>query len=375
MPLKKDFYKVLGFPDNRDHSSITQDEIKKQYRQQILLIHPDKNKAPDADEKCKDINEAYAVLGDNDKRNLYDNSNDRKISRDKEELNKAYNDLHGLGGYFNKFLALLEGMLNFAYKVTAALILGPLFAAAAVIAIIPMCVAIYAAPKYLAKKLSLNENAFDGIGRKLLATPATIVLMPFVAAIGGLGITGYVTYNAITSAPDAFKERSVRGMNRQEKSQLFMTAVTITTVLLCVFPPAGFVAALGMASLSPFTFNLVFSLMTTVAAKAITVVAGKLYDWLSPKFNKPKPAPQKPTLDTVMQNSADAAKAKERSTPAKLRLTFENNQGEQESPIKQADFSAKQSALANLSLARTPLLTPAPDVIVSDQQKELSLTA
>lgn len=131
----------------------------------------------------------------------------------------------------------------------------------------------------------------------------------------------------------------------------------------------------GMASLSPFTFNLVFSLMTTVAAKAITVVAGKLYDWLNPKFNKPKPAPHKPTLDSVTQNPADAAKAIERNTSAKLLLTFENKQAAQEQPAKQVNFAAKQSAHANLSLTRAPLLTLTPDVIVPAPQKELSLTA
>ena len=64
----KDYYKVLGL----DKSS-TEDEIKKQYRKLAKQYHPDLN--PDnheAQEKFKEISEAYEVLGDKDKKQKYD---------------------------------------------------------------------------------------------------------------------------------------------------------------------------------------------------------------------------------------------------------------------------------------------------------------
>merc|ERR1712130_920733 len=63
----KDFYKVLGIV-----KGATDDEIKKAYRKMALKYHPDKNKAPDADEKFKDIAYAYEVLSDKKKRDVYD---------------------------------------------------------------------------------------------------------------------------------------------------------------------------------------------------------------------------------------------------------------------------------------------------------------
>ena len=67
MPEKKDYYDVLGVP--RD---ATKDDIKKAYRRLALKFHPDKNKAPDAEERFKEISEAYGVLYDDQKRKMYD---------------------------------------------------------------------------------------------------------------------------------------------------------------------------------------------------------------------------------------------------------------------------------------------------------------
>jgi len=64
----KDYYEVLGVQRN-----CSQEEIKKQYRKLALKWHPDKNKDnPEAEQKFKDIAEAYAVLGDVNKRRNYD---------------------------------------------------------------------------------------------------------------------------------------------------------------------------------------------------------------------------------------------------------------------------------------------------------------
>ena len=63
----KDYYAILGVPRNA-----TQEEIKRAYKRLARQYHPDVNKSPEAEEKFKEINEAYAVLSDPEKRKVYD---------------------------------------------------------------------------------------------------------------------------------------------------------------------------------------------------------------------------------------------------------------------------------------------------------------
>ncbi len=67
--MAKDYYQILGVPRNA-----TQNRIKKAYRKLAMEYHPDRNLGKEkwANEKFKEINEAFSVLGDPQKRRQYD---------------------------------------------------------------------------------------------------------------------------------------------------------------------------------------------------------------------------------------------------------------------------------------------------------------
>src|SRR5512146_6196 len=64
----KDYYKIMGVA--RDAS---QDDIKRAYRRLARKYHPDVSKEKDAEERFKEVGEAYEVLKDPEKRTAYDN--------------------------------------------------------------------------------------------------------------------------------------------------------------------------------------------------------------------------------------------------------------------------------------------------------------
>ncbi|MDR2699733.1 MAG: molecular chaperone DnaJ [Nitrososphaerota archaeon] len=68
MAQKRDYYEVLGVQKNA-----SKDQIKDSYRKLALQYHPDRNKESGAEDKFKEISEAYAVLSDDQKRVQYDN--------------------------------------------------------------------------------------------------------------------------------------------------------------------------------------------------------------------------------------------------------------------------------------------------------------
>src|SRR5581483_1401829 len=64
---KQDYYDVLGVPRNAGA-----DEIKKAFRRLAMQYHPDRNKEPGAEARFKEVNEAYEVLSDPERRAMYD---------------------------------------------------------------------------------------------------------------------------------------------------------------------------------------------------------------------------------------------------------------------------------------------------------------
>ncbi|MFJ1969903.1 DnaJ C-terminal domain-containing protein [Streptomyces sp. NPDC087903] len=80
--MARDFYEVLGVPRTADR-----DEIQRAYRTLARRYHPDVNKDPQAEERFKEINEAFSVLSDPEQRARYDRFGEdfRKIPEDWEE--------------------------------------------------------------------------------------------------------------------------------------------------------------------------------------------------------------------------------------------------------------------------------------------------
>ena len=101
MSAKRDYYEVLGV-DRR----ATQEEIKKAFRRLARQYHPDVNKNPDAESQFKELNEAYEVLSDQDKRAMYD----RFGQAGPQAGFGGFNDFAGFGGVEDIFESFFGGM-------------------------------------------------------------------------------------------------------------------------------------------------------------------------------------------------------------------------------------------------------------------------
>jgi molecular chaperone DnaJ len=97
MAVKRDYYEVLGLP-----RTASGEDVKKQFRKLAFQFHPDRNHDAGASDKFKEINEAYEVLSDTDKRAAYDRYGhkgaDNMFGRGFEGF-----DMGGFGDIFDAF--------------------------------------------------------------------------------------------------------------------------------------------------------------------------------------------------------------------------------------------------------------------------------
>ncbi len=104
---KRDYYEVLGVDRSADPQT-----IKKAFRRLAQQYHPDVNRSPDAEAKFKEINEAYQVLSDPEKRALYDRLGHAAFDPGGRGA-PDFGDLGGfgdLGSIFEEFFAGFTGM-------------------------------------------------------------------------------------------------------------------------------------------------------------------------------------------------------------------------------------------------------------------------
>ena len=91
MAEKRDYYEVLGL-----QKGASEEEVKKAFRKMAMKYHPDKNPGDKAaEEKFKEINEAYSVLSDPDKKNKYDRFGFAGV-----DPNQGFGGAGGFGGGF-----------------------------------------------------------------------------------------------------------------------------------------------------------------------------------------------------------------------------------------------------------------------------------
>ena len=90
----KDYYKILGFETNK----VSLDEIKNGFREQAKKYHPDLNEGSGkAEERFKDINEAYRILSNPASRRKYDRTWNSNVGRKKNKEKKKKNINHATG--------------------------------------------------------------------------------------------------------------------------------------------------------------------------------------------------------------------------------------------------------------------------------------
>lgn len=112
---KRDYYEILGVKKDSSAS-----DIKKAYRKLVKKYHPDVNKEDGAEEKFKEIQEAYEILSDDSKRSAYDQYGHAGTAGFNPGGSQSYSDFSGgtpfdMGDIFNTFFGGNAGFSNFGF--------------------------------------------------------------------------------------------------------------------------------------------------------------------------------------------------------------------------------------------------------------------
>ena len=123
MADKRDYYEVLGLSKNA-----SEDDIKKAYRKLAKKYHPDINKAADAEEKFKEINEAYEVLSDPQKKATYDQFGHSGMDGFSGGFSQGFGGMNmdDLGDIFSSFMGGMGGFSGFNFGGSSSRRSGPL---------------------------------------------------------------------------------------------------------------------------------------------------------------------------------------------------------------------------------------------------------
>ncbi|EMH43450.1 DnaJ domain protein [Helicobacter pylori GAMchJs106B] len=120
--MSKSLYQTLNVSENA-----SQDEIKKSYRRLARQYHPDLNKTKEAEEKFKEVNAAYEILSDEEKRRQYDQFGDNMFGgqnfsdfarsrRTSEDLDDILSSIFGRGGFSQRFSQNSQGFSGFNFS-------------------------------------------------------------------------------------------------------------------------------------------------------------------------------------------------------------------------------------------------------------------
>jgi molecular chaperone DnaJ len=100
----QDYYSVLGVA-----RSASDEEIRRAFRRKAMEFHPDRNKNPDAEERFKEINEAYQVLSDSKKRVQYDRFGKAGVNGGAQGSGSPFDGFEGFGGFGDIFDSFFGG--------------------------------------------------------------------------------------------------------------------------------------------------------------------------------------------------------------------------------------------------------------------------
>ena len=95
---KRDYYEILGLT-----RTASDEEVRKAFRKLALEYHPDRNRSPDATERFKEVNEAYQVLTDAEKRARYDRLGHAGVNANGGTGFEGFSDFGGFGDIFEAF--------------------------------------------------------------------------------------------------------------------------------------------------------------------------------------------------------------------------------------------------------------------------------